>query len=115
MFVCLFKNFIYTPFNLNTGSTQESGYISLDSSYFYYSRRNWGIDRNYGNINIDNYTNKEIGDGSKYNPVIEFYYNKGVNSGTYSLQSLLQKLVDNSHTHSFKQGRYTINCNCDCD
>ena len=35
----------------------------------------------------------------------------GVTAGTYTLQNLLQQLVNRSHVHNFS----TINCNCDCN
>lgn len=36
----------------------------------------------------------------------------GIGSGSYTLQNLLQQLVNKSHTHSTKS--VTVNCNCDC-
>lgn len=37
----------------------------------------------------------------------------GLAAGTYTLQNLLQQLVNKSHTHSTRN--ITINCDCDCD
>lgn len=43
------------------------------------------------------------------------YFNTvdGLAAGTYTLQNLLQNLVNASHTHS--ELTVTANCNCDCD
>lgn len=39
----------------------------------------------------------------------------GIEAGTYTLQSLLQKLINLSHTHKFQAVHYNCNCDCNCD
>jgi len=41
------------------------------------------------------------------------HVNNGVTANTYSLQGLLQELVNRSHRHSVDQ--ILTNCNCDCN
>lgn len=38
----------------------------------------------------------------------------GLKAGTYSLQNLLQQLVNGSHTHVTKSFSYRCNCDCNC-
>lgn len=40
---------------------------------------------------------------------------RGIDAGTYTLDVLLQKLVNLSHTQEYKQDTYKYNCNCNCD
>lgn len=54
--------------------------------------------------------------GSGDNSYTCFYYttNTGLGAGTYTLQNLLQQLVNRSHTHSTTKRVEKSNCNCDC-
>lgn len=44
-----------------------------------------------------------------------FKTNTGIGSGTYSLNDLLIKLVQMSHTHSGSSAKINCNCNCNCN
>lgn len=39
----------------------------------------------------------------------------GVAAGTYTLQEVLQDLINKSHTHKYMRDNYPTNCNCNCD
>lgn len=53
---------------------------------------------------------------SKYEQIATFTVNTGIGAGTYTLQTLLQQLVNRSHTHSSKTiSGSNCNCNCDCN
>lgn len=39
----------------------------------------------------------------------------GIAAGQYTLQTILQRLVNASHTHKTAKGTVSKNCNCDCD
>lgn len=39
----------------------------------------------------------------------------GIEAGTYTLQSLLQKLINLSHTHTYQKVYYNCDCDCNCD
>lgn len=41
--------------------------------------------------------------------------NTGMPSGTYTLKSLLQSLINLSHSHTIAKGTTYSNCNCNCD
>lgn len=59
-----------------------------------------GFDTTTGGGNIPSYESKVV---------------RGIVAGTYSLQSLLQNLVDNSHKHATFRENSNCNCNCNCD
>ena len=40
---------------------------------------------------------------------------KGVTGNVYDMQSLLQALINQSHTHGLATYGGTMNCNCNCD
>lgn len=39
----------------------------------------------------------------------------GVSAGTYTVEQVLQELINRSHTHSYMTDTYYTNCNCNCD
>ena len=59
-----------------------------------------GIDTTTGSGNITSYTYRTVA---------------GIAAGTYSLQSLLQNLVNMSHKHQVVKTLSNCVCNCDCD
>lgn len=59
-----------------------------------------GIDVTDGSGNISNYESKTV---------------RAIKSGTYSLQSLLQNLVNNSHKHATYRENSNCVCDCNCD
>lgn len=66
------------------------------------------------NINgtIDDSTN--TGSGNISSTTYTFVTNTGLSAGTYSLQQLLQGLINLSHSHRTTKGASNWNCNCDC-
>lgn len=49
--------------------------------------------------------------GTKYT----FRTDTGISAGTYTLQNLLQQLVNKSHTHSIHRFLWSYDCDCHCD
>ena len=73
-----------------------------------FSTSNWQRNGNDG-------TETETGSGNI--TVTRYYFNTiaGINAGTYTLQNLLQQLVNKSHTHTSTSRVEKSNCNCDCN
>lgn len=69
-----------------------------------------GINNIKGSIVDGTDTNEGSGDGQS--TYYSFSTLTGLSAGTYTLQNLLQHLVNRSHTHSLKS--YTVFRNCDC-
>lgn len=73
--------------------------------------------RRYG-VNGTNAVDESTGswDGVKWNQFKgTAYYQKnytGIGAGAYTLQNLLQQLVDKSHTHLIEENKYIYNCDC---
>ena len=61
-----------------------------------------------------NDSTKTTGSGEFIRYYREFRTNTGIAAGTYTLQALLQALVQKSHTHTTYQEAQKYNCNCNC-
>lgn len=53
--------------------------------------------------------------GSGSNIEYQYLTQVGLAAGTYTLQNLLQQLVNRSHTHTTKKVLSNCNCNCNCN
>ncbi len=62
---------------------------------------------------IDTTTNS--GSGHLTSTTYSFSTTPGIAAGTYSIQSILQQLINLSHSHKTAKGNTNYNCNCDCN
>lgn len=84
--------------NYGTGSRfNGSGYPyhTLWTSY-----RGGTIDQNIGSGNIQRFIEEDYA---------------VIGAGTYSLQTILQSLIEHAHRHRITREYYNCNCNCNCD
>ena len=71
-----------------------------------------------GSYNVDNGPFNAVDStstsGSGHDTTYNFYFrtNSGLAAGTYTLQNLLQQLVNRSHTHTTHRELHRSNCNC---
>lgn len=59
-------------------------------------------------------TSTTSGSGELSSATYYYIQNAGLSAGTRTLQSLLQELVNRSHTHTTKKNTNYYNCNCNC-
>lgn len=92
--------------------------INIPGQNFYVSGSQQGY-RELWSYNIWFNTYDYSGNCSGSGPVDKylrcFITDSGVGSGTYTLQNLLQQLVNKSHTHRTWERHDKTNCNCDCN
>lgn len=62
---------------------------------------------------IDDSSN--TGSGNITQTTYTFVTNTGIKAGTYSIQAILQSLIQLSHSHRTTKGVSSWNCNCKCD
>lgn len=55
------------------------------------------------------------GSGGLTSTSYSFSTTPGITAGTYSLQHILQQLINLSHSHKTAKGAVHYNCNCDCN
>lgn len=74
-----------------------------------------GIISDYKIGNVDSKGDFTVGGGGDFSHAT-YALNTipGIPGGSYQLQTLLQMLVNCSHTHALSQGTAYSNCNCDC-
>lgn len=101
--------------NVTTTASTEATKSYIDVQYGYRDSKN-----KYSQIQISvsgagTYTQTGITSGSaEITATGTLTETSGIPAGTYTLQALLQNLVQKSHTHTFTITRHGWNCNCDC-
>lgn len=96
---------LITVKNISTDNRLQDRYISTTSGSAARASDS-GVDIDYGTSGSGSYTTTTWG----YDNI------EGVTAGEYTLQSLLQALVNASHNHQVtkKVTKYNCNCNCNC-
>lgn len=74
--------------------------------------------KQFGNIELVNEYETSSGDNlQQWDRYLRYYFrtHAGIGAGTYTLQNILQKLINNSHTHTIHREFYNCKCDCNCD
>lgn len=117
-----------TEANLGSGATFTVPYLTVDKKgrVTDYNKRNLTlpVSSSFGadsDLNISKSTQPSLDYQWPFNRGSDKYtgtyvkVDTGIGSGSYTLQNLLQQLVNKSHTHSTKSVTVNCNCTCDCD
>lgn len=113
---------------LGNGATFTVPYLTVDKKgrVTDYDKRNLTLPiiTTFGtgsNVNVSKSTQTSLDYQWPFNPGGNKYtgtyvkVDSGIAEGAYTLQNLLQQLVNKSHTHSTKSVTVNCNCTCDCD
>lgn len=103
------RTITYTKGNGTTGTitTQDTTGLSTGSSITVTK----STQRAYTTYTSSNTYTSTSGSGNKTS--YQYLTQTGLEAGTYTLQTLLQHLVNRSHTHTTRKA--LSNCNCDCN